>query len=70
VREAVSVEAAERIAGMKKQDMAEAAEQLLVGTGWLPALMLIPQAVQSRAGQPQTDVVTEAHADAFSVAAE
>jgi ParB family transcriptional regulator, chromosome partitioning protein len=70
VREAVSVEAAERIAGMKKQDMAEAAEQLLVGTGWLPALMLIPQAVQERAGQPQTGVVTEAHADAYSVAAE
>ena len=42
VREAVSDEAADRMADMKKQDMAEAAEQLLVGTGWLPALMRTP----------------------------
>ncbi|MFG1277204.1 ParB/RepB/Spo0J family partition protein [Xanthobacter autotrophicus] len=39
VREAVSDEAAERIAGMKKTEMADAAEQLLAGTGWLPAVM-------------------------------
>jgi ParB family chromosome partitioning protein len=39
VREAVSDEAADRIASLKKQPMAEAAEQLLVGTGWLPPLM-------------------------------
>ncbi|MFG1420508.1 ParB/RepB/Spo0J family partition protein [Roseixanthobacter liquoris] len=39
VREAVSDEAAERIAGMKKQPMAETAEQLVVATGWLPALL-------------------------------
>ena len=39
VREAVSGEAADRIASMKKQPMAEAAEQLLAGTGWLPPLM-------------------------------
>ncbi len=39
VREAVSGEAADRMTEMKKQAMAEAAEQLLVGTGWLPALM-------------------------------
>ncbi len=43
VREAVSDEAADRIAGMKKQPMAEAAEQLLAGTGWLPALMRTAQ---------------------------
>ncbi len=43
VREAVSIEAAERMANMKKQDMAEAAEQLLAGTGWLPALMRTPE---------------------------
>jgi len=36
VREAVSDEAADRMAQMKKQDMAEAAEQLLAATGWLP----------------------------------
>jgi ParB family chromosome partitioning protein len=39
VREAVSDEAADRIAGMKKQPMAEAAEQLVVATGWLPAVL-------------------------------
>ncbi len=39
VREAVSDEAADRIAGMKKQPMAEAAEQLVAGTGWLPAIL-------------------------------
>lgn len=39
VREGVSVEAAERISGLKKPEMAEAAEQLLAGTGWLPSLL-------------------------------
>ncbi|MFI0849014.1 ParB/RepB/Spo0J family partition protein [Mesorhizobium sp. IMUNJ 23232] len=39
VREAVSDEAADRIAGIKKQPMAEAAEQLVAGTGWLPAIL-------------------------------
>ncbi|MFQ6163491.1 ParB/RepB/Spo0J family partition protein [Sinorhizobium meliloti] len=39
VREAVGNEAAERIAGMKKLQMAEAAEQLLAGTDWLPPLL-------------------------------
>ena len=37
VTEAVSPEAAERIAGLRKTDMAEAAETLLVGSGWLPS---------------------------------
>jgi ParB family chromosome partitioning protein len=48
VREAVSDEAAARIADMKKQPMAEAAEQLLVGTGWLPALLRTPEAEGAR----------------------
>ncbi|WP_119304739.1 ParB/RepB/Spo0J family partition protein [Dongia deserti] len=39
VQEAVGEEAAHRLRGMKKQAMAEAAEQLLAGTGWLPALL-------------------------------
>lgn len=39
VREGVSDEAAERIEGLKKPEMAEAAEQLLAGTGWLPSLL-------------------------------
>ena len=36
VTEAVSSEAAERIAGLKKADMASAAEALLRDSGWLP----------------------------------
>ena len=35
VTEGVSEDAARRIADMKKPDMAQAAEQLLAGTGWL-----------------------------------
>jgi ParB family chromosome partitioning protein len=42
VREAVSPQAAERIAGLKKPDMAEAAEGLLAGADWLPALLRAP----------------------------
>lgn len=49
VREAVSEDAAERIAGLKKTEMAGAAEQLLVGTGWLPPLLRTPEA------QPATE---------------
>jgi ParB family chromosome partitioning protein len=39
VREAVSGQAAENIAHMKKQAMVEAAEVALSGKGWLPALL-------------------------------
>jgi len=39
VTEAVSGEAAERIAGLKKADMAQAAQELVARTGWLPALL-------------------------------
>ena len=71
VREAVSDEAADRMTEMKKQAMAEAAEQLLVGTGWLPALMRTRAAAQERAEQPQADTITGAKdPDAYSVAAE
>jgi ParB family transcriptional regulator, chromosome partitioning protein len=37
VRDGVSAQAAENIASMKKQAMAEAAEAALTGRGWLPA---------------------------------
>jgi ParB family chromosome partitioning protein len=70
VREAVSIEAAERMADMKKQDMAEAAEQLLVATGWLPALMRTPGAAQERAEPPLAEAVIGASPDTYSVAAE
>jgi ParB family chromosome partitioning protein len=39
VREGVSGQAAENIARMKKQAMAEAAEAALKGKGWLPAIL-------------------------------
>jgi ParB family chromosome partitioning protein len=39
VREAVSDEEASRIVSMKKQAMAEEAERLLMGRGWLPDLL-------------------------------
>lgn len=42
VSEAVGPEAADRIAGMKKAPMAEAAEQLVAGTGWLPRIIAGP----------------------------
>src|SRR5229473_2574241 len=71
VREAVSDEAADRMAQMKKQDMAEAAEQLLAATGWLPALMRTPRAAQGSTESPQVDAVTEVkEPDAYAVAAE
>lgn len=44
VTEGVSEDAARRIADMKKPDMAQAAEQLLAGTGWLPAVLRTPKA--------------------------
>jgi ParB family chromosome partitioning protein len=43
VSEAVSPEAADRIRPMKKPDMAEQAEQLVAGTGWLPAILRKPE---------------------------
>ncbi len=57
VTEAVSAEAANRLAEMKKQAMAEAAEQLLAGTRWLPPLLrtLPPSCAvdEARALEPQ-----------------
>ncbi|WP_420965990.1 ParB/RepB/Spo0J family partition protein [Bradyrhizobium sp. B120] len=54
VREAVGGEAAERLSDMKKADMAQAAEQLLAATDWLPSLLrtVVPQGA--------TDVRSEA----------
>ena len=71
VREAVSDEAADRMADMKKQDMAEAAEQLLAGTG------LAARADADTASRPRACRTTaggcrhgDEHANAYSVAAE
>jgi len=76
VREAVSDEAADRIASMKKQPMADAAEQLLAGTGWLPPLMRTEQPARFTDEQPEApsaeagDATETEHADSFATAAE
>jgi ParB family chromosome partitioning protein len=60
VREAVSEEAAERISGLKKPDMASEAEGLLAGKGWLPSLLRKPVPVQSEPElQPEAPSLTE-----------
>jgi ParB family chromosome partitioning protein len=72
VAEGVSEDAARRIADMKKPDMAQAAEQLLAGTGWLPAVLRTPEpegerpTAEAEATEPQ-DADEE---DAYAVAAE
>jgi ParB family chromosome partitioning protein len=76
VREAVSDEAADRIADMKKQDMAEAAEQLLAATGWLPVLMRTREPAWLTKQQPEAPETADAedaaraNDDGYSVAAE
>ncbi len=54
----VSAEAAGRIAGLKKPDMVAAAEPLLGGSGWLPALL---RTVKPDQGQGDAD--TDGSAD-------
>ncbi|HEF5875774.1 TPA: ParB/RepB/Spo0J family partition protein [Burkholderia cenocepacia] len=77
VREALGDEAAERIADMKKVEMAEAAEQLLAGTGWLPPVLRTARSAwfdQQPEAPASDDVearpVPEPHDDHFAVAAE
>ncbi|WP_303699571.1 ParB/RepB/Spo0J family partition protein [Brevundimonas naejangsanensis] len=65
VTEAVGAEEAGRIAGMKKADMAETAERLLEGSGWLPPI-LRTEAVEE--GQAESPPPTED--DAYPFAAE
>jgi ParB family chromosome partitioning protein len=69
VREAVSDEAADRIASMKKQPMAEAAEQLLAGTGWLPPLMRTASVAEAEGG-PVDDIGATERSEGFPEAAE
>lgn len=59
VREAVSDEAGERIAGLKKPEMAQAAEQLLAGTGWLPSALRTARPAGLDAA-PEADAYLEA----------
>ncbi len=61
VCEATSGEAAERLTRLKKPEMAECAEHLMVGTGWLPACLRTP---------PLRDTVAQAQPAEVAAAAE
>jgi ParB family chromosome partitioning protein len=65
VREACCGETAARLLGMKKQPMAEAAEQLVTGTGWLPEPLRIPAAPE-----PATPDADAGEAGGYTAAAE
>lgn len=76
VREALGNEAVERIADKKKPEMAEAAEQLLAGTDWLPPALRTQRPAWMTTERPELVGITpeetpEAHnGDHFAVAAE
>jgi ParB family chromosome partitioning protein len=62
VTEAVSVEEAGRIAGFKKADMAEAAERLVEGRGWLPSVLrTAPDGAASEAAGPSAHRADDAY---------
>lgn len=65
VTEAVNAEEAGRIAGLKKGDMAAAAEGLVEGRGWLPSVLRVAQAEEEEAGAG-----APATGDGYSFAAE
>ena len=66
VTEAVNPDEAGRIAGLKKGDMAEAAERLVEGKGWLPAVLRV-EPPEAEGGDGADAPVTE---DGYSFAAE
>ncbi|HRD45109.1 MAG TPA: chromosome partitioning protein ParB, partial [Caulobacter sp.] len=75
VEEGVSKPDADRIAGMKKADMAEAAETLLAGKGWLPPLLrtaALPEMAAEAEGTGESDIAAALPPDddAYSFAAE
>ncbi len=71
VTEGVSEDAARRIADMKKADMAQAAEQLLAGTGWLPAILRTPMAGAEQASDADApEAQAKDSEDFYAVAAE
>lgn len=55
--EGVSDDAARRIADMKKPDMAQTAEQLLTGSGWLPTVLRTPNAEEEQPAPVETEDV-------------
>lgn len=70
VTEGVSEDAARRIADMKKPDMAQAAEQLLAGTGWLPAALRTPEPEQAEAVEAEEAGIVEQPSEAEAPATE
>jgi ParB family transcriptional regulator, chromosome partitioning protein len=64
VREGVSDEAADRLADMKKVEMAEAAEQLLIPKGWLPAVLRTAKPVVESVEAPAGVCGGEAYSEA------
>ena len=72
VTEAVNAEEAGRIAGFKKADMAEAAERLVEGKGWLPVVLRTAVAGVSEEGDEgeAAEAVTPPDDDAYAFAAE
>jgi ParB family chromosome partitioning protein len=62
VREARGARAAERIAGLKKAEMAMAAADLLAGTGWVPEPLRTPGQVFA-AVEPETEAAPEGEAE-------
>lgn len=62
VREARGARAAERIANLKKAEMATAAEELLAGTGWVPEPLRTPGQVFA-AVEPETEAAPEGEAE-------
>ena len=72
VTEATTPEEAGRIAGFKKGDMAEAAERLVEGKGWLPSMLRTFAAVDPDAPEPEGEKTEPPAADddAYRFAAE
>ncbi|OHC96022.1 MAG: chromosome partitioning protein ParB [Sphingomonadales bacterium RIFCSPHIGHO2_01_FULL_65_20] len=72
VTEAVNAVEAGRIAGFRKADMAEAAERLVEGKGWLPAVLRTAPAGAEEPGDDgeEAGAVTPPDDDAYAFAAE
>ena len=72
VIEATTAEEAGRIAGFKKGDMAEAAERLVEGKGWLPSVLRTTPAVDPNTPEPEEEATEppQPDNDAYRFAAE
>jgi ParB family chromosome partitioning protein len=72
VTEATRAEEAARIAGFKKADMADAAERLVEGRGWLPSVLRTAPPVDPEADEPRGEgtVPVPEDVDAYRFAAE